>query len=323
MNSLLRLGNQIIIRLPTDKDGYLGRECPNRACKGYFKIAPGSGTKQVTELCCPYCAHVAHPTKFITQDQLKYAKSVAIRRLDDALLNVLKGLETETKPTRGFGIGVSIEVKPGPRPPIYCFREKALETHVECSNCARRYAVFGVFAFCPDCRQHNSFQILSKNLEIVVKMLDLACSGNFQSELSEHLVGNALEDCVSAFDGFARELCRVNAQAASDADKTLRLSFQNLPRAREEVKALFNVDIAEAVTDDEWKIVNTAFQKRHLLAHKMGVVDSDYVKKSCDTRAIAGRKIRLNAEEVRQVVLILKKLGEYFVHELRRLGSGR
>ena len=43
--------------------------------------------------------------------------------------------------------------------------EKQLETEVVCVNCTLRYSVYGVFAFCPDCGQHNSLQILDKNLD--------------------------------------------------------------------------------------------------------------------------------------------------------------
>lgn len=51
-----------------------------------------------------------------------------------------------------------------------------------------------------------------------------------------------------------------------------------------------------------------AFQKRHLLAHKMGVIDEDYVQKASDPGAVVGRKIRVMADEGAAAVAIVEIL---------------
>ena len=76
------------------------------------------------------------------------------------------------------------------------------------------YYRIAVFAFCPDCGLHNSLQILSRNLELVGKMLAVATT--VEADLGQALVENALEDCVSAFDGFGREICCIHADKSSD-----------------------------------------------------------------------------------------------------------
>ena len=125
-----------------------------------------------------------------------------MRRISDAIRKDLKSLEFSQKPRGPFGIGLSMKVKTGPPLPIHHYREKELETTVVCTNCTLRYAVYGAFAFCPDCGQHNSQQILRANLEVVRKMLVLAESHD--GDLRVKLIENALEDCVSAFDAFGR-----------------------------------------------------------------------------------------------------------------------
>lgn len=321
MRHLRSLGTQFIIPLPTDEEGYLGRECPNEECRGYFKIVPGTGLAGVTTCHCPYCGHTADQSDFITQDQVEYAKSVAIREITDALTRDLKALEGTIKPKMGWSIGVSVSVKPGHPYPIHQYREKALETRIECPNCALKYAVFGVFAFCPDCGQHNSLHILRKNLEIVEKMLDMASAT--EGELAERLVENALEDCVSAFDGFAREMCRINAYLSGNPSEALRISFQNLTAARQKVRALFKLDLAADLADYEWETVVRAFQKRHLLAHKMGVVDEEYIRKSGDANAIVGHKIRIGIGEVRQLVQMISRLADHFYNGLQKVENGQ
>ena len=45
MRHVESLPNRFNIPIKPDKDGYLGRECPIKVCKGYFKITPGTGLK--------------------------------------------------------------------------------------------------------------------------------------------------------------------------------------------------------------------------------------------------------------------------------------
>lgn len=319
MDHLRRLGDKISVPIQPDEDGFTGRECPQTDCEGYFKIESGTGLKGESLPChCPYCGHTAAHDHFWTEEQIEYARSVAMRQITDALHKDLKNLEFDHKPKGGFGIGISMKFKPGMPTPIHYYREKQLETEVVCSNCTLRYAVYGVFAFCPDCGQHNSVQILDKNLEVVGKMLELAATS--EQELAARLIENALEDCVSAFDGFGREICRVHAKASTDPEKAGKVSFQNLEGAKQTMANLFGFDLAAGATEEEWVEAIRAFQKRHLLSHKMGVVDNEYVRKSDDAMAVIGRKVSISADEVRTLGQIVRKLGQYLSSEVGKFG---
>lgn len=311
MNNLRRIGNSISICIPPDEDGFTGRECPEPSCEGYFKIEFGTGLKGEGLPChCPYCGHTVGHDHFWTKAQIEYAKSSALRKITDAVHKDLKNLDFDHKPRGGFGIGISMKVKPGRPTPIHYYREKVLETEVVCTNCTLRYSVYGVFAFCPDCGQHNSMQILDANLEVVAKMLDLAAGAD--KALAEKLIENAMEDCVSAFDGFGRELCRLRVSEAADSARAGRISFQNLDGAKTNVINGFGHDISGHVTPDEWTLAVRNFQKRHLIAHRMGVVDESYVAKSGDVRAVVGRKVSVSAEDVRSTLVVVRKLAQGF-----------
>ena len=315
MDHLRRLGNSISISIQPDEDGFTGRECPNSNCEGYFKIEFGTGLRGENLPChCPYCGHTASHDQFWTKEQIKYAKSVALRKITDAFHKDLKKLEFDHKPRGAFGISVSLKVKPGRPTPIHYYREKRLETEVVCGNCTLRYSVYGVFAFCPDCGQHNSLHILDKNLEVVEKMLDLATSAD--KELSEKLIENALEDCVSSFDGFGRELCRMHAQKSASPAKVGKISFQSLDGAKTNVLTAFGIDLSTCVTSAEWNSAVQGFQKRHLFAHKMGVVDEDYITRTADPTAVAGRKITMDAADVREVVQVVQKVARHLFEQL-------
>lgn len=298
MNNLRRLGNQFSIAIKADDGGYVGRECPIEACLGYFKITLGTGVKGPARCHCPYCGHSGESGTFTTKEQIEYAKSMVIRQVTDAIHQDLKSMEFDHRPRGGFGIGISMKVTQGARHPIRHYREKELETEVVCDACTLRYAIYGVFGWCPDCGIHNSVQILTKNLELANK--ELALAESVDKELADHLIGDALENVVSAFDGFGREIC---LQKGAD------IRFQNLSGARRKVQEVFGFDFADTLESGEWDSAYRVFQKRHVLAHKMGVIDADYVQKANDPGAIVGRKIRVSHDEVRAAIRIIGTLG--------------
>ena len=317
MDHLRRFGNGISVSIPADEHCFTGRECPQPDCEGYFKIELGTGLKGDGLPChCPYCGHAAGHDQFWTKEQIEYATSVAMRKITDAIHKDLKKLEFDHKPEGAFGIGISMKVETGRQPPIHYYREKQLETEVVCTNCTLRYSVYGVFAFCPDCGQHNSIQILDKNLEVVQKMLEMATRE--ENILAEKLIENAVEDCVSAFDGFGRELCLVHANKAWAPDKAKKMNFQNLEGARKGFLDLFGIDLSTTVEPEQWRAAAMAFQKRHLIAHKLSVVDQDYVTKTGDSRAVVGRKIVIDAGEVKGLVRIINTLALRMAAKLQK-----
>lgn len=312
-SNLRKLGNRISIPIKRDEDGYTGRECPK--CKSYFKITMGTGLKGTGLLChCPYCGHKEGHDHFWTQEQINYAKSVAMRQVMQAVRKDLKAMEFNIKPKGMFGFGVSLKVEDGPLPPLRYYREKRLETEVLCDHCTLKYMIYGVFAFCPDCRNHNSLQILTKNLELAEKQVDLAAQ--VQADLSDHLIADALENAVASFDGFGRETCRVNAAKANDPAKAEKMSFQNPPGARTNVQQLFGKDFAQNIDVTDWEFINRCAQKRHLLAHNMGVVDQHYLTKTGDRTAVEGRKVQITGDEVKRLAGCLRRLGQELIASL-------
>lgn len=309
---LKRLEEGIQIQMPSDEDGLVGRECPKPDCLGYFKIKFGTGLKGENLPChCPYCGHTEGQDHFWTQDQLEYAQSIMVNEFSKALKADVQEWDRELRrSTRNSFIKLSMEYK-GQSHPIYHYQEKQLETKVICDICTLEYAIYGLFAFCPDCDTHNSIQILKKNLELVTKLLALA-DGERETELADLLIVKALETAVSTFDGFGRAYCDAHADQVANPDQARKISFQNLAKARTTFQTIFSKDIAQSLTGEEWNFALRCFQKRHLFAHKMGIVDDAYVKMTVDPGAIVGRKIQVSLDEIRELVLLLIRMGEQF-----------
>lgn len=144
----------------------------------------------------------------------------------------------------------------------------------------------------------------------------LVLAGTQERDVAEHLVGDSLENVVSAFDGFGREICRVAAPKATNPSGAQDVRFQNLVRASVQVQQLFSFDLMAAVPAHDWQFASRCFQKRHLLAHKMGVVDDAYLRATNDATALKGRKVQIRAEDVKQLVDVIRRMGGHLATQL-------
>lgn len=294
---------RLSVPIKADADGFTGRECPT--CERYFKIKFGTGIPGATDCHCPYCNHAGPHTEFWTKQQIAYAKSVAVNKLSRHLLSRLKKMERRPDP-RAF-ISIGIKVKGNPTPVAY-YSEKQLEERVACSVCALEYTIYGAFGYCPDCGVHNSAQILSANYDVVLKTLDLALTA--RGDVQAKLVENALEDAVSCFDGFGREHC---------AKQPCKISFQNIDAAKERLLRETRFDISASLTAGDWKFVSDQFQKRHLLAHKLGIVDSEFVAKTGCSPSLIGRKVTILESDVRTLIAHLRTMANALHRSITRV----
>ncbi len=290
------------VTIKPDADGYTGLECPT--CERYFKIKFGTGLPGAPECHCPYCNHIAPRTKFWTKQQIEYAKSVAVNKISDQLLSQMKQMERRPDPRAFLSIGITVKGSPTP---IAYYSEKQLEERVTCSSCTLEYTIYGAFGFCPDCGVHNSLQIVNANFDLLLKTLDLANTAD--ADLSKKLVENALEDAVSCFDGFGREHC---------VNQPYKISFQNIDGAKERLQREVNLDISAALNQNQWKFVCEQFQKRHLLAHKMGIIDSDFVSKTGSSSSLLGRKVVVSEADVRSLVAHLRVIADALCRGIAR-----
>jgi hypothetical protein len=292
---------RLSVELEPDADGYTGRACPT--CKKYFKIIEGTGPPGSPPCHCPYCNHIGPTDEFFTEDQVEYAKSVALNKLSTAFLASLKKLERRPDPRAFVSIGITVRGNPEP---IIHYSEKELEEHVTCLACTLQYAIYGAFGYCPDCGVHNSLQIANANLDLVVKMLDLAKAAS--ADVASKLIENALEDAVSCFDGFAREHC---------SGLPFKISFQNIEGARDKLVKEIGLDLAPKDTA-RWKFVCEQFQKRHLLAHKMGIIDAEFVARTGASPTLLGRKVSVSDQDVRSLIQELTHMAELLYHGIAR-----
>lgn len=296
-------GMEISVNIEPDADGYTGRECP--ACERYFKIKFGTGLPGEPDCHCPYCNHSGPQKEFWTKQQIEYARSVAIHQLSGHFLAQMKRLERRPDPRALISIGITVKGNPTP---IAYYCEDELEEQVTCAACSMEYTIYGAFGFCPDCGVHNSLQIVNANFDLVLKALELAQGAS--PDLAAKLVENALEDAVSSFDGFGREHC---------STLPFKISFQSIDNAKEKLLRETGFDLTASIDSHDWSFVTEQFQKRHLLAHKMGIIDTDYVSRTACAPSLLGRKITITDGDVRTLLAHLKILAGALYHGVIRI----
>ena len=64
-------------------------------------------------------------------------------------------------------------------------------------------------------------------------------------------------------------------------------------------------------------------QKRHVIAHRMGVVDEEYVSRTGDPGTVVGRKVAVYSHEILYLVHLLRAGAERMSNQFNRLdGQG-
>jgi hypothetical protein len=280
------------ISIPKDNQGMIGRECPE--CKKYFKLKLGTGLP-TSDCHCPYCNYKGTSSDFHTKEQIEYAKSIAIKGAlqdtADTITDMFKDLERKTR-------GGLIQFKVNSSNnfsyyPIKFYNEKELETYITCDNCKLEFAIYGVFANCPDCNKLNAFTIFNKSLEVSRKMLDLIKNIDTDEDLKEAQLKLILSDCIAAFDGLGKALKISYPQVFPNSPKNL---FQNISELNNVLKEKLNLDLSELFKD--FPFIYKMFQVRHIYEHNMGVIDDEFIKRIPELSHLKGRKYKIDEKEV-------------------------
>lgn len=308
------MNRQIEVRFPTDEHGLTGRECPS--CRGYFKVKIGTGLP-TSECICPYCGEKANHDHFFTQAQIEYAKSVAVREvLGPELRKLERTFKDLERSTRGGFIQIKVRTS-GFDFPLKYYREKELETHVTCDNCGLEFAIYGVFANCPDCARLNALVIFNKSMEVAKKTLNLINSiDQKEKSLIDATLKGALSGGISSFDAFGKALRIKYPEKLPPKPKNL---FQNIPALSEGIKKLLGISLSDLIGKNEYEFLLKYFQVRHIYEHNMGVVDDDFVRNIPSLRHLKGRKFLLEKDEIGKFLDLLKDLGNKLMNSLGKV----
>lgn len=311
-HSVKRVGTdqyQMSITIPKDEDGRVARKCPNDLCSpAYFKITLGTGITGGQDFAyCPYCKHKAEPSDFTTQEQIRYAKDIAVKEaqggIDDMIKDAL-GLGPSGKKKMGGGF-ISMEMSYKPNAPRHVRQpyEDEVRRDVVCPHCTLDQTVFGLATWCSDCGRDIFLTHVSAEIAVTERML--SDIGRREQDLGKRVAAkdleNCLEDAVSIFEASMKAIVRRaligrgdDLSSVDNKMKKIGNSFQSTTRTKEQLLKFFCYSPTQA---DLWERLSGCFEKRHPVTHNLGVVDRKYLERAQQAER-EGREVRISEKEV-------------------------
>lgn len=312
-------GFEVPISIPSDEDGYFGRECPS--CEAPFKMRDDEykALPEEIELTCPYCGHQEEHSAFMSGAQHARAMAAAEGLLEQWMHGQLNDILGSTfgRPSsrprrRDSFISIETSYAPGTPPPVRELPEVLEEQTrrvVECSSCGNHHAVYSATSFCPVCGPRPTGE---KVLEAIIAAREaLAVEDRLGEDeretlraagVFERFAVDAIESTVSLFEIFAREQFSRRVPDAQQHTKGKGNVFQRL----DDTSALFaehaDVDLIELAGVEHWQRLKRTFARRHVLTHNGGIVDEKFLNQVPDSRLQLGQRLVVRRADAAQAL---------------------
>lgn len=189
-----------------------------------------------------------------------------------------------------------------------------MQLKITCDQCGARFAVVGSAFFCPKCGCSSAVRVFNDamaKIEAKVRHLDrvveaVATQDKDAAELTRRsLLESGISDAVVAFQRVMEELYRAHP---GTSDKVKANAFQRLDDGSDLWQAIGCPGYSDVLSAQELGRMRVLFQRRHLFAHREGIVDEQYVERSGDTRYAPGQRIIVRPEHVDELVVLVRKL---------------
>lgn len=307
---------QASILIGDDEEGYFDRECPSEDCLFQFKIHGEDWKKKVRdqEVFCPNCGHSADSDKWWTKEQIEYAKQVGLAQIKASITGAMKrdAVNWNRRQPRNSFIKMTLKVDSEPQfESITAAAAALMRLKISCPACACRYAVIGAAYFCPACGHNAADQVFVQTISGIrhsLHALDAVRAAISDRDTAENtvrlIVENGLQNAVTAFQRCAEALFA----GLPSAPKARRNAFQSISEGGQIWAMAIGKDYGSHLAPDELARLRRAFQQRHLLAHRQGLVDQDYISKSGDVRYKVGHRIVVRRDTVLEAVDLIEKL---------------
>ena len=319
----LERGVKVPIQIPLDDKSYMDRQCPSEECEAAFKVLFQDWSEKVRDevVYCPICRFEAPSTKWNTEAQQKHIKRTAMAHLKKVVNEAMKqdARDFNTRQFSGGLISMSMSVKPS-HIPILIPPEAAEEMRQEfvCETCGCRYSSIGAAFFCPACGRNSAQSTFTAavhtvetsvvNLAKIREAVEVAADIDAAVNTVRQILENGLVKLVASFQRFAEATFHSLSNASSF--KVRKNLFQNLGESTALWRNATGKGYEDLLTPSEMADLSLYFQQRHILAHREGVADQDYIDKSGDRSYSVGQKLVIKESALLRLAELVKKLAE-------------
>jgi len=317
----LERGVRIPIEIPLDEKGYMDRECPDPDCLANFKVLYEDWREKVSDerVFCPICRHEAESTEWNTEEQVEYIRRVGTRHVGEIIQQGLSKSArrfNQSQPRNSF-LKISMSHRPGQLPsacpPEAC---EPLRQDFECETCECRYSAVGVAFFCPACGHNSagttfaaSLQTVRSalgNLDAIQNTLTEATDADTAANFVRHTIEDGLVKLVGSFQRYAEAL--FSGLPSSSAINVPKNVFQRLQDSSNLWRQAVGHGYEGLLEAGEIAELQVFFQQRHLLSHKEGIVDQEYLNRSSDGTYDVGQRLLVRRQAVHRLIDLLEKL---------------
>jgi hypothetical protein len=93
------------------------------------------------------------------------------------------------------------------------------------------------------------------------------------------------------------------------------VSFQQIKEAEEALRIWFGIEIFKGLKQEDREFLNREFNRRHLLTHKAGRVDAEYIEKTGDTSVVLNQTVRIRSKEIARSSELVRQCASNFFDE--------
>lgn len=312
-------GKSVSVSIESDEKGYTDKQCPAEDCEFIFKVNNDDWSNIFKDeaVWCPLCRHEAPADQWFTIEQVEHAKAEALAVVKGTINNALSSgaQKFNRKQPKNSFISMSMKVSGGTKRThtIPAKAAELMQLEIQCESCESRFAVIGSAYFCPACGYNSVTRTFSDSLrkirakkesvQIVRNALNESI-GKDEAELTcRSLVETCISDGVVAFQKYCEGMYEAYGNAPFNA-------FQRLEQGSSLWESAIKIGYDTWLSKDNLKALNILYQKRHLLAHNEGIIDSKYLQKSGDNSYKEGQRIVVSENDIDLLVSALEKLSE-------------
>lgn len=307
----------VSMEIDADADGYIDRECPSELCKFSFKISEADWRDKVRneEVFCPFCGHTAPAKSWYTAEQIEWAKRAALAKFKGLINDAMKedaSTWNRRQPRNAF-LSITLRVNDSPQEVLLpVAATDPMRLKIACEKCDCRYSVIGSAYFCPSCGHNSAERLFDQSLGKISTALDsmpAIRSAIPDLDTAENtirlLVENGLQQAITAFQRFAEALF----EKGTAGIKARQNVFQNLEEGSKLWESTFGKSYRDHFSESELSVLRRFFQQRHLLAHREGLVDQQYIDRSGDLSYRTGQRLVVRETDVRRCLELIQRLG--------------
>jgi hypothetical protein len=281
------------IKIIPDANGMIDRQCPNEECKSFFKVNQEDWTNLVKDekAYCPFCKFESKAKDYFPTEQFNSIK---------------ESLHSAIMDNWNYGKSISQNI-------IALHSKDEFELHIKCEECNVRYSVIGAAYFCPCC----GFDSIEKNARFSIEKIILKAKKNDSvKEAYEQIfskddaviytnidIENSILNCLSTLQSFSES--RYNYLSKTKAPFN---AFQNIEKSNKLWITLKNQGYETWLTRNEYRQIIVYTERRHLLGHKAGKVDSKYLEGTKENKLKVGGRIVVKAKDVISLGHIVLKI---------------